>query len=222
MIPPSNGPKLEPGNRSAVAIHWLAVAVVAGTLLAGAVFLAVRSASKKASPEVDRTELTLIDGRLHRKGEPKAFTGLMIERYPGGALQSRSSVSNGLLHGVSEGWYTNGQKQVVEHFEAGVSHGLRIKWYPTGAKLSEANIVHGKIEGIFRKWHENGVLAEEIPMLDGQPDGRSRAYYPDGRLKAEAVLRAGRVLEQKFWTENEATVPDPDKNKDNHLSQSGP
>ena len=37
-----------------------------------------------------------------------AVHGNMVEYYAPGRLQSRSVVSNGLLHGLSEGWHTNG------------------------------------------------------------------------------------------------------------------
>jgi antitoxin component YwqK of YwqJK toxin-antitoxin module len=207
MIPQSVTPTSQTAKGPARAIGRVGIVVVAGILLATAMFILLRPGYKPALPEVDRAELTMIDGRLHRQRELAPFTGIMIERYPDGKVQSRSSISNGLLEGLSEGWYTNGQKQVVEHFHAGVSHGQRIKWHPTGAKLSEANIVQGKIEGVFRRWHENGVLAEEIPMKEGQPDGLSRAYYPNGRLRAEARLNAGRLLEQKFWADDPKPQP---------------
>ena len=148
--------------------------------------------------EARRDSLKLRDGLLYRPGETQPFTGSMTEYYPDGTLQSRSVVCNGLLHGVSEGWYTNGQRQVLEHFVAGVAHGPRTKWRPDGQKLSEAEVVDGRLEGMFRRWHENGALAEEIPMKAGEPDGVARAFNPDGSLKAEARLQAGQVLAQRF------------------------
>ena len=74
-------------------------------------------------PEAADSELTMVEGRLVRSGETNAFTGWMTETYTNSTLKSRSAISNGLMHGVSEGWYTNGQIQVREHFVEGVSHG---------------------------------------------------------------------------------------------------
>lgn len=204
------------------AIRRAILAAIVGGLLVGAIVLALRPDGQPVLPEVDRADLTLVDGRLHRHGESAPFTGSMIERYPNGLLQSRTSVSNGLLQGLSEGWYTNGQRQVLEHFQAGVSHGQRVKWYPTGVKLSEANIVQGKIEGVFRRWHDNGVLAQEIAMKQGQPDGPSRAYYPNGRLKAEARLSAGEVVEQRFWDDNAKPLSAGVEALDNHTTRGEP
>jgi len=67
--------------------------------------------------EVLRSELILRAGHLCRAGDSNAFSGLMIERYSDGALRSRSMICEGLLHGVSEGWFTNRQLQVTEYFK---------------------------------------------------------------------------------------------------------
>jgi antitoxin component YwqK of YwqJK toxin-antitoxin module len=178
-------------------------------LLAGGVFLALvpkRESQRSLQPsELLRSELTLHDGRLYRAGDSNAFSGVMIERYAGGTLRSRSEVWEGLLHGVSQGWFTNGQLQVTEHFKKGVSDGLRTKWFSTGKKLSEAHIVDGRFEGVFRKWHENGLLAERVEFIGGQSAGTSVAYFPSGYLKARATLDAGKVVQQTYWKDGESS-----------------
>ena len=188
-------------------LRWRVILpVLAGALLVGVLALPSRRRPPTV-PEVDRSQLTLREGRLVGLGEAKPFTGVLTERYPNSGWKSRSPVSNGLLEGLSEGWFTNAMKQVEEHFQAGVSHGTRIKWHPNGKKLSEVLIVHGQLEGFFRRWHENGALAEEIPMKQGQADGVSRAYFPSGCLKAEARLREGKVLEHHYWNDGERPAP---------------
>ncbi|MCI0535297.1 MAG: toxin-antitoxin system YwqK family antitoxin [Verrucomicrobiales bacterium] len=153
--------------------------------------------------EVPRSDLALRDGRLYRTGGSNAFTGLMIEHAADGSLRSRSSVSNGLLHGISEGWHTNGQLQVTEHFKAGVSHGLRTKWHPNGVKLSEGTIVDGKFHGTFRRWYDTGSFAEQLEFPNGKPEGISFAYFATGFLKAKATLRNGVILEHQTWKDGE-------------------
>ena len=153
--------------------------------------------------EVARTNLVLENGRLRQPGSASFFSGLMLEHYPDGTLRSRSAITNGFLHGLSEGWHTNAQLQVSEHFKHGISHGLRTKWYPDGAKQSEASIADGQLHGLFRKWHENGTLAEQVQFVGGQPDGDSFAYFPSGCLKARVLMKAGKLIEQKFWKDGE-------------------
>ena len=183
--------------------------ILVGGLILGMVAVGLhwrRAPAPPQGPEMLRVQLMLREGRYLRPGTTNRFTGLMIERRPDGALQARSQVSDGLLEGLSEGWHTNGIKQIEEHFHAGVSHGPRVKWHPNGQKLSEVRVVEGKLEGIFRRWHDNGQLAEEITLKAGQPEGLSRAFYPNGRLKAEATLHHGQPTQQQFWPENPSTV----------------
>ena len=181
--------------------------ILSGTIVIGVLALStwwlLRRVPQQPSEAFLRDQLVFTNGALHKKDDPHPFTGFMIERYSDGALLSRSAVSNGLLDGLSEGWHTNGIKQVEEHFKAGVSHGRRTKWYPNGQKQSEVTIKDGKLDGTFHRWHENGVLAEEIFMRLGSPEGTSLSYYPDGSLKARATLTNGRVSEQKFWKPGE-------------------
>ena len=173
-----------------------AVLLLAALAVAAVFFL---NRSSPAPAEVDRAALVSIDGRLHQAGQPGPFSGWMIERYPKGALKSRSALVEGRLHGVAEGWHENGQLEVREFFDQGVSHGLRVRWYSDGQKMSETEIVHGVPHGLFRRWHENGALSEEIRMRDGQPDGLALSFHPDGSLKSKAKPAGGKVLEQQFW-----------------------
>ncbi len=198
------------GRRTKVkwTLSLLALALLAGTMTA----LLMGSLKSKAPVQttavppvgVARTNLALVAGRLCLSGKTNAFTGLMVEHSADGLLRSRSAVTNGLLHGLSEGWHTNGQLQVTENFKEGVSHGLRSKWHPSGVKLSEGGIVDGKFHGTFRRWRENGSLAEQVEFIHGQPDGLALAYFESGFLKTRARMKDGKVVEQKTWKDGES------------------
>ncbi|HTG44924.1 MAG TPA: toxin-antitoxin system YwqK family antitoxin [Verrucomicrobiae bacterium] len=177
----------------------LAVAVL-GTVT---VLWLARPPSTRPVLQAFKEELVLREGKLYRTNSTKPFSGFMLERYRERELMSRSAVENGLFHGLSEGFYTNAQVQVREHFVHGFSNGVRTKWYPSGAKWSETQIVNGKLQGSFRRWHETGALAEEVMMEEGQPNGPSISYYPNGSVKAEALLDHGKVRQSKYWKEGE-------------------
>lgn len=184
--------------------------ILFGSLLAGLCAAALTGCSRSEPsglPEVPRSSLVLKDGRLFRPAQGEPFTGTVVEYYSPGRLQSRSAVSNGLLHGRSEGWHTNGVRQVTEDFIAGVSEGVRVKWYPSGTKLSEATIVAGKLNGSFRRWHENGRLAEQIELCDDQPHGESLAYYPSGSLKTRVRAERGEVRARETFADGEMPGP---------------
>ncbi len=152
---------------------------------------------------VQRDFLTPREGRLWRAGQGQPFTGFMVEHYPDGVLKSRSAVSDGVLHGVSEGWYPNGGRQVREHFVLGVSHGLREKWHANGRLWSRATIEEGKLNGEFKRWDEAGNLAETLLMKSGEPDGDAVAFHPSGFLKVVARFERGRMMDQRFFSDGE-------------------
>lgn len=184
--------------------------ILFGSLLAGLCAVAFDGCAPPpvaAPPEVPRSSLVLKDGRLYRPSQSAPFTGTVVEHYPAARLQSRSVVSNGLLHGLSEGWYTNGVRQVAENFVGGFSEGVRLKWYSDGAKLSEAAISAGKLNGTFRRWHESGQLAEQIELRDDQPHGESLAYYPSGFLKTRLRMERGQLVTTESFKDGE--VPGP-------------
>ena len=193
--------------RSRFSLATCALALVLAGLCALAIVWFGRTGGQTSVKDTPRSSLILQDGKLFEKGAATPFTGTMVEHYPDGALKSRSQVAGGQLHGLSEGWHTNGLLQVTETFQAGVSHGIRSKWYENGRKLSEASIVQGRIHGTFRRWTDQGLLSEEVEMRHGQPDGLSLAFYPSGFIKAEAMMRAGEVLEQHFWKDGERQAP---------------
>lgn len=161
------------------------------------------SVREAGPPELDRTNLMRLGGLWCEKGRTNPFTGVLLEFYPGGQPMSRSVISNGLLNGLSEGWFTNGQMEVQEIYRDNLSDGVRTKWYPNGHKLSEATIVRGKMEGIFRHWHADGSLAEEIPMHAGRQEGVGRAWYPSGYLAEEVEVRDGKVVNKRTWKPGE-------------------
>ena len=172
-------------------------------------FQVLRLRSPKPAPVLEATteQLILRQGRMYRTNQAEPFTGALVERYPGGVLKSRSRLVAGLLEGISEGWHTNGQIAVREHFKAGVAHGLRTKWYEQGKLLSETTIREGEHDGTFRRWHENGQLAEAVEMKQGHPEGVSSAYYPSGCLKARTRIQDGQLVEQKFWKDGASPPP---------------
>ncbi|MEQ2007850.1 MAG: toxin-antitoxin system YwqK family antitoxin, partial [Limisphaerales bacterium] len=204
-------PALLQAENPIAAMRGTPATILFGSLLGGllaATFTGCSPTEPPAPPpEVPRSSLVLKDGKLFRPAQGEPFTGTVVEYYAPGRLQSRSVVFNGLLHGLSEGWHTNGVRQVAEYFVAGVSEGVRVKWYPNGAKLSEAAIVAGKLNGSFRRWHENGKLAEQIDLLDDQPHGESLAYFPSGFLKARVRLERGQVVNRETFKDGE--VPGP-------------
>ena len=174
--------------------RWL---LVSGFLVAAILILVLKPWPRELEPveQVSRKQLVLQQGRLMKTSQTNAFTGLMVELYPDGALQSRSAVSNGLLHGVSEGWHTNGVLAITEIFVSGKSHGTRTKWDAASNRIAETTIFAGQIHGSHREWYTNGLPALEMSMVDGKAQGLARKWNPDASMAGQWVLSNGVVVQ---------------------------
>jgi antitoxin component YwqK of YwqJK toxin-antitoxin module len=181
------------------------IAVFLGVIVVAVALLLTlrRSTPVENIPEVARTNLHQLNGKLVLVSNNLPFTGKMVEHYASGLVRSSCIVSNGLLSGLARGWHTNGQLEVEENFTNGVSHGLRIKWHENGLKAAETMIVAGKVHGKFRRWNEQGQLVEEMELKDGTPDGLCMSWYASGCLKSKATLKAGAIISQEQWKDGE-------------------
>ena len=188
------GSRSRPGsfNRPVVAVGILFLALV--PLVVGLRRWQTPGLADAVVETLGRDRLVLREGRWMKTDETNAFTGRMVEFYPDGTMQSRSAVSNGLLHGISEGWWTNAVLAVRETFHEGRSHGVRTKWDIEARRISETDIREGRIDGFHREWHTNGQLAVEAAMASGLPSGRSRRWSPDGALVGQWSLSNGVVV----------------------------
>ena len=153
----------------------------------------------QAAREVGLKEIQFRENRAYFRNESNLFSGIVMDRYGDGALKSKSDFSNGVMHGLSRGWYTNGSNQIVEHFVRGVSDGIRTKLYPSGQKMSEAMVQSGQLQGVYRRWHENGLLSDEVPLSNNVPHGISRSFHADGTPNSEALMNMGVVVQQKSF-----------------------
>ena len=189
------GSRSRPGsfNRPAVVVGILFLALLA--LVVGLRRSQTPGLSEAGVETVGRDRLVLREGRWMKTDETNAFTGLIVEFYPDGTLQSRSAVSNGVLHGVSEGWWTNAVLAVRETFREGRSHGLRTKWDEIGNRIAETDIRAGGIEGLHREWHTNGKPSLEVTMARGKAHGLARKWSLEGQLAGQWVLSNGAVVQ---------------------------
>ena len=171
--------------------------LVSGFLAAAVLTVIVKPWQRELVPaeQVSRNQLVLQQGRLMKTSQTNAFTGLMVEFYPDGTLQSRSAVSNGLLHGVSEGWHTNGVLAITEVFVSGKSHGTRTKWDASSNRIAETTISAGQIHGSHREWYTNGQPALEMSMVNGKAQGLARKWNPDASIAGQWVLSNGVVVQ---------------------------
>ena len=169
------------------------------SVVATIVFRPTETTRPVVQRECLRSELDLRDGILHVKGEDTPFNGSLIENYDKDSRKLEISIQNGKAHGLSRGWFEDGQLETEEHFVHGASHGIRTRWYPNGKKKSETTIADGQVSGLYIEWHDNGKESAEATMVEGQPHGLVESWYPTGRLKSRVQLDHGVPVEKEFF-----------------------
>lgn len=170
---------------------------------------------------INREQLRIRSGQFYSPDSTTPFTGWMLDHYPGGELSLRSAVINGRLHGLSEGWFTNGVRQLREAFHSGIPEGPRTTWHPNGRKRSEGTLRAGLQQGTYRQWDEQGQQIVAAEFLDGKAHGISLAWHASGFLKAEALMNHGEIEVRRAYpdqTQQHPTLPGEPKKSANFTS----
>jgi antitoxin component YwqK of YwqJK toxin-antitoxin module len=187
-----------------MAILAIAAAAVIGL---SAKYLASVESQPRYETSTSRDGLFVKSGQLYRRGSSTPFTGWMLDHFPDGSVSLKTSVLNGRLNGISEGWYTNGVRQIEEHFQNGLADGNRSTWHANGQLRSEGHLIYGLQQGLYRQWDEKGNLVVEAEFAQGKPNGLSLAWFPSGYLKAEALMRQGEILARHTYLDSEQSQP---------------
>lgn len=158
------------------------------------------------------SSLTRTNGVFYVEGEAHPFNGVALESYRSGGRKAVTEIQNGVAHGLSEGFYTNGVLQIREMYQHGVLHGERSKFWSNGNLKSQGRAVDGAWEGVFRKWHESGGLAQELTMKRGAIHGWVRAWDASGALLSETNVVATVPGERQVaWAASQAARVDNPK-----------
>jgi len=166
--------------------------VVAALVITG---VAWRGWATRPAPEtVLRSALVLRDGVLYKPTVTVPFAGSLVERWTADRLRVEVTIVDGRAHGLSRGWYENGQIEVEEHFVHGVSHGTRTRWFAEGGKKSQVEIRQGQLTGTFQEWHPNGQRARETPLRAGVAHGEVKSWDVAGKLSGTAQVSQGQKI----------------------------
>ena len=63
---------------------------------------------------------------------------------------------NGKQHGISKGWWPNGELKSKWNYKDGKLDGLHTLWYQNGQKKDEETYKDGKYNGLYNIWYKNG------------------------------------------------------------------
>ncbi len=76
--------------------------------------------------------------------------------------------SDGQRHGLTQGWFYDGQRSLEENYVDGKKHGLVQYWYPDGKRRIKGEYVNGKKHGLYQRWYDHGSLGSEENWVNGK------------------------------------------------------
>ena len=101
--------------------------------------------------EVYSSNIIVKKGIAYRIGNDHPFTGIVLgqghERLRKNVNQYKKQSKNGLLHGKSYYWYTDGKLESIEPYSNGELNGMLIRYYPNGKIKARIYLEHGQRGG---------------------------------------------------------------------------
>lgn len=114
-------------------------------------------------------------------------------------LEFRYNFLNNRLHGLSEGWYENGQISYKNQWVSGNKHGERIGWRSNGQISHIANHQNGYRHGLLCYWYPDGQLKLVSYYKNGKLHGFTQKYFSNGQISYEANDVNGEKRWFKYW-----------------------
>jgi antitoxin component YwqK of YwqJK toxin-antitoxin module len=95
----------------------------------------------------------------------------VTKRFSNGRIRRVAEYRDGVLDGVTRGWYETGAPMYQYAYRDGVYEGRAIQWFPNGQKYTEQNYSKGYEAGLERMWNEDGTLRANYVARDGKHYG---------------------------------------------------
>lgn len=112
--------------------------------------------------------------------------------YDDGVLYEKATYKEGKLIGKRILHFTNGQPEIVEHYnEKGELDGPYITYYKNGQIKAEKTYKKNKLEGKVLVYYENGKLFEEVYFKDSQENGPFTEYFENGKVQWKGTYLNG-------------------------------
>lgn len=114
--------------------------------------------------------------------------------------KSYKEYSFGLLHGISQVWYNNGQLKSSFKFCEGEPNGDHSGWYENGNMRFHISYDWGKFVGTHTVWYENGIKENERVFQENDRTKVTR-WYKNGVLRETyRCTRFGAIIgTHKYW-----------------------
>ena len=153
-------------------------------------------------PVAPRLEPTLVVPNLSSELTLKNDSLFFRNKKMSGVLYSLSTKSNdtvsiksyvnGVLDGISKGWYSNGQLMETRSYKNGQKNGSQIAYFENGQMKFEFIAENDRYEGELREWNSDGRLIHLATFENGQEAGAQKMWYDNGKVRANYVIIKGK------------------------------
>jgi antitoxin component YwqK of YwqJK toxin-antitoxin module len=134
--------------------------------------------------EISAQDVVLKAGKYYLP-DGKLYSGVFKEYGPSNVLVAENVISNGLLDGLSQFYYSGGAKKEQRSYKAGKKDGLWINWNEQGMKTAEARFSDGKKDGYWYIWDEKGTKRYEMFYVNGEKKGKWFIWDENGKVTTE-------------------------------------
>lgn len=148
--------------------------------------------NSKKDQTISDEEIKKVDGIVYQVGKGKPFTGVVESKYLGESL--KWNYENGVLNGVSKGYYENGNLKYEQNYKNGILDGKMKLYYENGKIEVDGNYKNGKAEGVWKSYYEDGKLKGEGKFGNGNREGVWKKYSEDGKVIQEENFKNGEKI----------------------------
>ncbi|OIN61088.1 hypothetical protein BLX24_03200 [Arsenicibacter rosenii] len=121
------------------------------------------------------------------------FTGIVVSRFPSGAIQSKAAYAVGEPDGISQQWYENGRTAEIRYYHKGRKTGHHLAWWPNGKRRFDYTFERDIPVGHHQNWYPTGRRFSSFHYdAEGHEAGLQQMWFESGQVKANYEMRNGR------------------------------
>ncbi|MFT3908851.1 MAG: tetratricopeptide repeat protein [Ferruginibacter sp.] len=115
--------------------------------------------------------------------------GLWTYYHINGEVKEKTFMKNGLVDGLSEGWFDNGIKSYTETYVQDKLNGIQTFYFYNGNLKSVVPFKDDLKNGEERFYNFKGVLTSTSNFVNDKLEGITKAYFPNGKIKNEFMYK---------------------------------
>tara|TARA_Y100001936_G_scaffold253082_1_gene315693 strand:+ start:1502 stop:2479 length:978 start_codon:yes stop_codon:yes gene_type:complete len=127
------------------------------------------------------------------------LNGLFEEYYPNGQLKTKVIYKNGRKDGLYESYWNNGQEKAKNIYKNGIIKDGTYKWFWKNSQLHLVRTYkNGKLEGLYKAFYKHGQLRNTGEYSNNYKNGIFESYWFNGQLRGKEIFRYGIRVDGDF------------------------